>query len=112
MKKVFLFVCCLLLASSCRTQSQVATTKGKPKTVMVSWAASASSGVTRQYIYRGTASGAEDYNNPIAVVNGNTVISYHDMDPAITTKHTYCYTLKSYNGALSNPSNESCVRMP
>jgi len=34
------------------------------------------------------------------------------MDPAITTKHTYCYTLKSYNGALSNPSNESCVRMP
>jgi hypothetical protein len=93
-------------------QQQEAEKKGKPSTIMLRWTASTSTDVTRQYIYRGTAPGAEDYANPIVAINGNTVTSYLDADPAIVSKGRYCYTLKTYNGMFSAPTAEACVKMP
>ena len=74
--------------------------------VFLSWTPSTGYGVTEQQIFRGTESGFEDYDNPLADIQDNITNSY--LDTTAQSGMTYYYTMKACNAiACSIPSNEA-----
>ncbi len=73
--------------------------------VILSWAASQSSGVVGYYVYRGTASGGES-STPLnsTPLNGTT---YVDANVTPGTAYYYVVTAVGSNGTQSAPSNET-----
>jgi CSLREA domain-containing protein len=73
--------------------------------VNLSWAPSATSGVTEQRIYRSTTSGS--FTTPLTTITNNTSGSYADTTVAPAT--TYFYIVRAFNGVLSADSNQATV---
>lgn len=72
--------------------------------IRLSWTVSASAGVTKQRIYRGTATGVYS-ETPIQTIGNNTTATYDDA--GLTNGTTYYYILRAYNGThLSAYSTE------
>ncbi len=74
--------------------------------VILTWTPSTGDGVTTQQIFRGLASGLEDYEHPLVEIQDNITSSY--LDATAQPGTTYYYTMKACNAAgCSIASNEA-----
>ena len=85
------------------------TLSGESHTVLLSWTASSSSGVTGYYIYRATGSGSYTKLNPTAADSGT---QFTDSSIQAATSYSYEVTAVDSSGTESSPSTPTAVSVP
>ena len=97
------------IASNATNSPATISLSGESHTVLLSWTASTSSGVTGYYVYRATSSGSYTKVNPSSPV---TTTQYTDTTVQAATSYSYEVTAVDSSGAESSLSNPSTVSVP
>jgi HYDIN/CFA65/VesB-like, Ig-like domain/Abnormal spindle-like microcephaly-assoc'd, ASPM-SPD-2-Hydin/Cep192 domain 4 len=97
------------MSSNATSSPTTISLSGETHTVLLSWTASTSSGVTGYYIYRGTQSGQYSKLNPSSPVSG---VQYTDAGIQAGTTYYYVVTAVNSAGTESSYSSPATVNVP
>ena len=112
MKRIYMFVLTLLLASVAWGQSPCgAPTPGSPH-VCLTWTASViPPAVTGYNVYRATTSGSENFGTPLNATP-TTNVFFYDTTVAVGTTYFYKVVAVGTGGVLSAPTPEVSAQVP